>query len=71
MDFVFGVLVGALAAWLLIDVLHKPKPSGSFIFDMANPEEEPCRLEMDDSISELYHKKYVVLQVKVLEDSQD
>ena len=69
MDFVIGILAGVFVSWVFV-VLNKQKPSGSFIFDMTNPEEEPCRLELDDSISEIYNKKYVILQIKVLEDSQ-
>ena len=71
MEFVIGILVGALLYWLFVDVRKKPKPSGSFIIDLTNPEDETFRLEWDDSISEIYSKKYVILTVKVLEDSQD
>lgn len=68
MDFVVGILVGALLYWLFVDVKKRQKPSGTFFIDVANPEEETFRLEWDDSISEIYSKKYVILNVKVLED---
>lgn len=71
MEFVIGIFVGALLCWLFVDVRKKPKPSGSFIIDVSNPEDETFRLEWDDSISEIYSKKYVILKIKVLEDSQE
>lgn len=66
MEFIIGIFIGALLYWVFAE---RKKPSGSFIIDLTNPEDETFRLEWDDSINEIYSKKYITLTVKVYEDN--
>ena len=65
MEFVIGIIVGALLYYVFAD---RKKPSGMFIIDLANPEEETCRLVWDESLNEICMKKSVVLSVKTITD---
>lgn len=68
-EFVIGIFVGGLLYWVFCE--HK-KPSGTFIIDMSDPmQEETFRINMDDSLDEIYNKKQIVLDVKVYENDYD
>lgn len=68
-EFVVGIFVGGLLYWLFF--CHK-KPSGTFVIDLSGPAlEETFRIDMDDSLNDIYAKKKIVLNVKVHEDDYD
>ena len=68
-EFVIGIFVGGLLYWLLF--CHK-KPSGTFVIDLSDPlQEETFRIDMDDSLNDIYTKKQIVLKVKVYENDYD
>lgn len=68
-EFVIGIFVGGLLYWVFCE---RKKPSGTFIIDQSSPmQEETFRLEMDDSLNEIYSKKQIILDVKVYEDDSD
>ena len=69
MDFVFGIVIGVLLCSIFVMINKTPKVSGSFIFDLTDPESESIRLEWNESISEIYAKKFVTLEIIVHEDN--
>lgn len=66
MDFVIGILVGAFLYWVFAE---RKSASGSFIINMTDPMDETFKLEMYDSIGEIYSKKKIFLNVKIHDDS--
>ena len=65
MEFVIGIFVGGLLFWLFID---RKKPSGTFVIDFSDPLKDVCRLELDESINDIYHKKNILLKVKTYDE---
>lgn len=65
MEFIVGIWVGLLLFYVFG---VRKKPSGTFVIDLRDPEKDVCRLEMDDSLNDIYSKKQIVLNVRVYED---
>ena len=65
MEFIVGVWVGLLLFYVFG---VRKKPSGTFVIDLRDPEKDVCRLEMDDSLNDIYSKKQIILNVRVYED---
>jgi len=69
MEFVIGILVGALLFYIFVD---RKKPSGTFVMDFSNPNKDVCRLELDEDLNSIYGKKKIMLVVRTVEmASQD
>lgn len=66
MEFVIGIIVGLILYYIFGE---RKKASGSFVIDMTDPEKDICRFEMDESLNEIYSKKYILLKVKVYENN--
>ena len=66
MDFVVGIIVGLILYYVFGSRI---KPSGTFVIDLRDPTEDVCRLEMDDSLNDIYAKKQIILNVRVYEDN--
>ena len=67
MELLIGVLVGALAFYTIQCLCKKKtKPSGTFIVNMSDPEDETCKLEFDENLNDICTKKQFVLNVKVI-----
>ena len=65
MELIVGIWVGLLLYYIFG---VRKKPSGTFVIDLRDPEKDVCRLEMDDSLNDIYSKKQIVLNVRVYED---
>lgn len=65
MEFIVGIWVGLLLYYIFG---VRKKPSGTFVIDLRDPEKDVCRLEMDDSLNDIYTKKRIILNVRVYED---
>ena len=65
MEFVVGIWVGLLLFYIFG---VRKKPSGTFVIDLRDPEKDVCRLEMDDSLNDIYAKKQIILNVRVYEN---
>ena len=65
MEFLIGILVGALLYYVFGE---RKKASGTFVIDLRDPEKDVCRIEMDESLNDIYEKKRIVLNVRVYED---
>lgn len=65
MEFVVGIWVGLLLFYVFG---VRKKPSGTFVIDLRDPEKDVCRLEMDDSLNDIYAKKRIILNVRVYEN---
>ena len=65
MEFLIGILVGALLYYVFGE---RKKASGTFVIDLRDPEKDICRMEMDESLNDIYEKKRIVLNVRVYED---
>ena len=65
MEFIVGVWVGLLLFYIFS---VRKKPSGTFVIDLRDPEKDVCRLEMDDSLNDIYSKKQIILNVRVYEN---
>ena len=65
MEFIVGIWVGLLLFYVFG---VRKKPSGTFVIDLRDPEKDVCRLEMDDSLNDIYFKKQIILNVRVYED---
>ena len=65
MEFIVGVWVGLLLFYIFG---VRKKPSGTFVIDLRDPEKDVCRLEMDDSLNDIYSKKQIILNVRVYEN---
>lgn len=66
MEFVIGIIVGLILYYVFGE---RKKASGSFVIDMTDPEKDICRFEIDESLNEIYSKKYILLKVKVYENN--
>ena len=61
MDFIVGVLIGALLYWLFMD---RKKVSGTLVFTMDNPEsDEFVNVEFYEDLNDIYSKKNILLKV--------
>lgn len=67
MEFLIGIFVGAFLYWVFCE---RKKPSGTFVIDFTDPKKDVCRLELDEDINDIYGKKYIMLNVKTFDDSQ-
>lgn len=65
MEFAVGIVIGLLLYYVFGS---RKKASGTFVMDLTSPEKEVCRLEMDDSLNDIYFKKQIILNVRVYED---
>ena len=65
MEFLIGILVVALLYYVFGE---RKKASGTFVIDLRDPEKDVCRMEMDESLNDIYEKKRIVLNVRVYED---
>ena len=65
MEFIVGIWVGLLLFYVFG---VRKKPSGTFVIDLRDPEKDVCRLEMDDSLNDIYAKKRIILNVRVYEN---
>ena len=65
MEFIVGIWVGLLLFYVFG---VRKKPSGTFVTDLRDPEKDVCRLEMDDSLNDIYTKKRIILNVRVYEN---
>lgn len=65
MEFLIGILVGALLYYVFGE---RKKASGTFVIDLRDPEKDVCRMEMDESLNDIYEKKRIVLNVRVYKD---
>lgn len=66
MEFLIGIFVGAFLYWVFAE---RKQASGSFIINMDDPMDETFKIEMYDSLNEIYSKKHIMLNVKVYEDN--
>ena len=66
MEFIVGIWVGLLLFYVFG---VRKKPSGTFVIDLRDPEKDVCRLEMDDSLNDIYAKKRIILNVRVYENN--
>lgn len=74
MELVIAYLLGCLNAILFVHIYNNMrKPSGTFIMDFSNPEEEFCKLVMDEDLNSIYTKKSIILRIdaKDFDDSQN
>lgn len=60
MEFIIGLIVGVIATYLLF---KQRKPSGTFFMDFSNPDEEFCKLVMDEDLNSIYAKKEIILRI--------
>lgn len=68
MELLIGVLVGALALYTIQCLCKKKqKISGTFVIDTADPLKDVCTFELEESLNDIYTKKQIVLNVKVIE----
>ena len=65
MEFIVGIWVGLLLFYVFG---VRKKSSGTFVIDLRDPEKDVCRLEMDDSLNDIYSKKQIILNVRVYEN---
>ena len=67
MEFLFGLFAGLIAVGICEYIAYKiKKPSGTFVIDFRDPEKDVCRLELDESIDEIYTKKQIILKIKAI-----
>ena len=65
LEFLIGIFVGALMYYVFGEC---KKPSGTFVIDLRDPEKDVCRMEMDESLNDIYEKKQIILNVRVYEE---
>ena len=65
MEFLIGIFVGALLYYVFG---VRKKASGTFVIDLTDPEKDVCRMDMDESLNDIYSKKQITLNVKVYEN---
>lgn len=65
LEFLIGIFVGALMYYVFGE---RKKPSGTFVIDLRDPEKDVCRMEMDESLNDIYEKKQITLNVRVYEE---
>lgn len=62
-------LIGFIGGIALSYIFHRrKKPSGTFVLDFSDPMKDVCRLELEDSLDDIYNKKEIVFTVKVIEE---
>ena len=67
MEFLIGLFAGLIGVGLCEFVIYKLKrPAGTFIIDFSDPMKDICRLELDESIDEIYTKKQITLKIKTI-----
>lgn len=59
-----GLVIGSIVTIILFPSNKMNKPSGTFVIDFSDPVKDVCRLELDDSLNELYTKKQMILTIK-------
>ena len=68
MEFLIGVFVGVLTAYIIYCLSKKKqKVSGTFVINAADPEKDVCTFEFDESLNDIYTKKQILLNVRVVE----
>lgn len=71
MEFLIGLIFGLVLMFLFDYVTTgRKKPSGTFIIDFRDPEKDVCKLELEESIEDIYDKAEITLRVKTFESSQ-
>ena len=66
---VVGVIIGAIIGMILHYTFEKrKKPSGTFVINLTDPTKDVCRIELNDSLNDIYSKQQMILNVKVYED---
>ena len=65
LEFLIGIFVGALMYYVFGE---RKKPSGTFVIDLRDPEKDVCRMDMDESLNDIYEKKQIILSVRVYEE---
>lgn len=65
-DFVVGIAVGMILYYVFCS---RKKTSGTFVIDFTDPEKDVCRLEMDESLIDIYEKDHIILKVRVYEEN--
>lgn len=69
LDLVVSVIVGVIIGMVLHYIFEKrKKPSGTFVIDLTDPTKDVCRIELDDSLNDIYSKRQMILNVKIYED---
>ena len=63
-QFLIGIFVGALLYYVFGERKKKPDFAGTFEIDLSDPMKDTCRLELDESLGEIYAKKEITLRVK-------
>ena len=66
MEFLIGIFVGALLFYVFAE---RKRASGTFVIDLSDPSKDVCRLELDESLNNIYTKKQVIFKVKTIEAS--
>lgn len=67
MEFLIGLFAGLIGVGLSEFIIHKLKRfAGTFIIDFSDPMKDICRLELDESIDEIYTKKQITLKIKTI-----
>lgn len=67
MDFLIGIIVGALLCFAFVEV---KKPSGSFTIDLSDSAKDVCTLNLYEDINDIYRKKQIVLKVKTISSNR-
>ena len=65
LEFLIGIFMGAVMYYVFG---QRKKPSGTFVIDLRDPEKDVCRMEMDESLNDIYEKKQIILNVRVYEE---
>ena len=65
MEFTIGLILGAIIGVGVYFLTHQPpQPSGTFIMDFSNPDEDGfCKLVMDEDLNSIYTKKEIILRI--------
>lgn len=63
MEFIVGIIVGMFGMHMYYQS-RKPSPSGTFVMDFSNPDEEFCKLVMDEDLNSIYTKKEIILRIE-------
>lgn len=69
MEFILGLIIGVV----VMCFFNRPQePSGTFVMDFSNPDDEFCKLVMDEDLNSIYTKKRITLRVDAKDfDSQE
>ena len=69
-EFIIGVFVGVILYYATYCIFKKKqKVSGTFVIDTVNPEKDVCTFEFAESLNDIYAKKQIVLDIKVIEEN--